>query len=123
MADTLTIALRKALQTKLLGKCNTVFYRTARGGNTGNFVVYDLTNVLDDENLWQTTLEVNVLGPGQNTEPVETLADEIWQDLDHWYYLNGDLGYTCYQQSRAPVSEETDTLNHQRLVFLIRLYK
>lgn len=123
MADTITVALRKALYTKLHSLCSDTSYRAARGTHAGNFVVFELSSVIDDETLWQTTLEVNVLGGGQNTTGIETLSDEIWEALDHWYYLVSDIGFTCYQQSRAPVTEDEDTLNHIRLTFSIRWYK
>lgn len=123
MADTITNKLRKVLQAKLKTLCQDVSYRVARGAHAGEFVVFALSNSLDDELLWQTTLEVNVLGRGQNTTPVETLADDIWMALDHFYYLADGLGFTIYQTSRGSVDEETDSLNHLRLIFQLRLYK
>ena len=123
MADTITVALRKALRTKLKTLCSDVSYRVARGGHSGPFIIFSLSQVLDDDAVWPSTVYVDVLDRGQDTTGVETLADNIWMALDHYFYLVDGLGFTVYQQSRAEIDEENESLNHLRLNFTLRLYK
>jgi len=118
---TMTVLLRTVLTTKLLTYSQDIAFGTARGSHAGAFIVYDLDEVTSDEVVKQYNFVVDCVSQGQNTTAIETLADQVWEGLDHWYYLDNDFEFTCYQSVRNNIAE--DNFNHRRLSFVLRLIR
>lgn len=114
-----TKKLRKVIQTKLLTKCTEVYYRRAKK-TTGNHVVFRIDDFSAGEVMKTFSLDVRVVGRGENTNAVEDLADNIWEMFDHMYYLDSDMEFHTYQNTRSIVDEEDATVIHRRLLFEIR---
>ena len=114
-----TRKLRRVIQTELLKYCTEVYYRRAKKVS-GIHVVFRIDDFRAEEVMKSLSLDVRVSGRGDSTDEVEDLSDVIWDALDHLYYLDDDLEFHVYQNSRSIVDEEDATVIHRRLVFEIR---
>ena len=122
MADSMTNALKKALQTKLNAMIPSNFHRV-KGTKPPLYAIFDFDTVTAEETVEQIELVVNVFGSGDITEPLDEKADEIWAALNHWYFNDGTLVFTTYQETRGTVVDDSNNNNlHRRLVFDIRFY-
>lgn len=114
-----TRKLRRVIQTELMKHCAEVYYRRAKQAS-GIHVVFRIDDFRAEEVMKSFSLDVRVSGRGDSTDAVEDLSDAIWDALDHLYYLDDDLEFHVYQNSRSIVEEEDATVIHRRLLFEIR---
>lgn len=114
-----TRKLRREIQTELKKHCSEVYYRRAKKTD-GIHVVFRIDDFSADEVMKTFSLDVRVVGRGDSTDDVEDLADEIWDAFDHLYYLDSDLEFHTYQNTRNIVDEEDASVVHRRLLFEIR---
>lgn len=120
MAETLDV--RKAIQTILATKCTDTFFKRAKGTPSGNYLVWSYDSVLYDENRRQGTLEIYVNGYGEDTSSVETLADELWEMLDHYYYKDDNTVFVIYPNTRNVLDNDDTKMITRRLLFSINVY-
>lgn len=113
-----TNRLRKIIQQQLLTKCPAVFYRKAKNA-AGDHVVFVIDSFTANETVNVLSLEVRVIGTGDDTAAIEDLADDIWEMFDHFYYVADDIELAVYQNMRSIV-EEDDSVIYRRLVFEVR---
>lgn len=116
-----TLDLRSVLQAKLSTYCNDAFYRKAKGDHVSSWLVYDVEDFSYNELFNQVKLEVNLMKKGEDTSALETLADSVWEGLDHWDYIDTNMAFSTYQNVRNNIEEEG--LKHIRLVFSIKLFR
>lgn len=117
-----TIDLRASIRTRLLTKCNAVFYERAKENQTGSFVVFKLDQGTYEELCIQFQLEVYVVGTGTDTTTIENLADDIWDLFNHYSYCTGDLAYSVYPSVRNNLTEEDKNLIERRLTFTVKQF-
>lgn len=113
-----TNRLRAAIQAQLLTKCGSVFYRKAKNA-AGDHLVFLLDSFSSEETINVISLEVRVIGRGDDTSVIEDLSDDIWEMFDHFYYVADDIEFAVYQNTRSVV-EEDDSVIYRRLVFEVR---
>lgn len=117
-----TIDLRKSIKARLLTKCTSVFYGRAKGSQSGSYVVFRLTTGTYEELCIQYELEVYVVGFGDDTQTIETLADDIWDLFDHYAYCSGALAYSVYPSVRNDMTEEDKSIITRRLTFTVKQF-
>jgi len=112
--------IRTAIRTALLTKCSNVFYQRARKDIVGDYIIFDL-DLLKGEVMTQINLDVHIIGSGQNTDSVETIADNVWDLFDHYYYMDSNMEFTSYQNTRSNRDDEDKLTIHRTLNFTLRL--
>ena len=111
--------LRKVVRELLEEHCSTVHYKRAKRAD-GLHVVFRIDDFRAGEVMKVFALDVRVADQGDNSDAAEDLADEIWDAFDHLYYLDDELEFCTYQNTRNIVDEENASVIHRRLLFEIR---
>ncbi len=116
-----TVALRKALNERLKAACPHVYYGQADKNTARPYVVYTVETVAAEDNMETMELEANVMDYGSDTEPCETIADEVERLFDKWYYLDEEIQFSAYLDRRQPVQEEDRKIIRRRILIEIHL--
>lgn len=118
-----TIDLRKIIKSNI----DTVvksYYRIADAKALYPHAVYDFENIdLGDVNRDDLILIIDIWGKGNDTSPVEEIADRI-EKLFNAANLPGEKVLpTFYRISRKPIDDEDKTLIRRQLKFQIQNYE
>lgn len=116
-----TVALRKAISERLKTACPRVHYGQADKNTARPYVVYTVETVATEDDMETMELEANVIDYGADTEPCETIADEVERLFDKWYYLDDEIQFSTYKNRRQPVQEEDRKIIRQRILIEIHL--
>ena len=117
-----SVTVREVIEGFLKGFCDCVYYRKAKRAS-GTYLVWYLDKWTADEVGSDMMLEVHIMSRGQTTNEIDDLADEIWEALDHMYYIDENVEINVYQNTRDDVEEDDLTLLHRRLVFSMRVFQ
>lgn len=107
--------LREVIRAKLLTKCAYVAYKKAKQA-TGTHIVFLLDTYTSEELASKGTLDVRISGLGDSSSEVEALTDAVWDDFDHWYYIDDQLQLRSYQNTRHNLDEGDDSVITRRLL-------
>lgn len=116
-----TVALRKAISERLKTACPRVYYGQADKSTARPYVVYTVETVATEDDMETMELEANVMDYGADTEPCETIADEVERLFDKWYYLDEEIQFSTYEDRRQPVQEEDRQIIRRRILIEIHL--
>lgn len=87
------------------------------------YIVYSIEELSREDGLTLCELEVDVVGRGKDTMPVETLSDSIQRNFDHWLYLDDEIEAVTYPEKRQTVPSEDKTIIRRRMTFEIRMHE
>lgn len=116
-----TVALRKAISERMKTACPRVYYGQADKNTARPYVVYTVETVATEDDMETMELEANVMDYGADTEPCETIADEVERLFDKWYYLDEEIQFSTYKDRRQPVQEEDRKIIRRRILIEIHL--
>lgn len=116
-----TIAVRTALHTLIGSTVERRYYDHANDDAAFPYCVYSLDEVIHDEFQTVCNLEVNVMDYGTSSSACETLADSLQAALDHYHYIDNDIEFETYADTRNVVQEEDKKIIRRRLLFELRL--
>lgn len=116
-----TIAVRTALKTVISGVVANTHYDHANKDTAFPYCVYIVDEVLHDEFQTVCNLEINVMDYGSSSAVCETLADNLQKALDHYHFIDGDVEFETYIDTRNIVQEEDKKIIRRRLLFELRL--
>lgn len=118
-----TIELKKALNTLLKTVATRVFYEEAAAIKVYPYVVFELSEIGYDAGKTLYQLEVNALDYGSDTTTVETLADDIQELLNKYYYINTNIQFSIYKGIKGSVKESEKEIIRRRLLFEVQLHE
>lgn len=117
-----TVALREIIQSNIdpVAKC---YYRKADNKAKYPYAVYDFENIdLGDINRDDLILVVDVWGKGEDTSPIEEIADQIEKIFNAANMPDKNVLPTFYRIGRKPIDDEDKTLIRRQLKFQIQNY-
>lgn len=117
-----TIALREVLQTLLKTVTQNVSYETAPT-NAYPYVVFNLDEVGKSDAKTQYQLEINAVGHGVDSSPIEALADTVQELLHKYHHIDQSIQFSIYQGIRHSVREEDPQIIRQRMLFELQLHE
>lgn len=117
-----TNLLRELIQTKIHSIVK-VFYRSSDPNESYPYAVYDFENIdLEDINRDDLILVIDIWGKGDDTIPVEDIADQIEELFNAANLPSNDILPTFYRVSRKPIDDEDKTLIRRQLKFQVQNY-
>ena len=99
-----------------------VYYLQAEKG-AQKYIVFNLDEILREDERTTLELEINVMDYGNNTNAAETLADLIQKTFDKKVVINNDIGVYFYIDRRNNPTEEDRLVIRRRLTFTTYLYE
>ena len=119
----LTTNARKTIVSALSGIGFPVYFGEADETAQLPYVIYDLQTVSMFDGVRMCELEINVVGYGRDTTPVENVCDRIERVFDHKTFNENDVSFTSYFERKSRVDSEDRKIIRRRLVFNINLYE
>lgn len=99
-----------------------VYYLQAEKG-AQKYIVFNLDEILREDERTTLELEINVMDYGNNTNAAENLADLIQKTFDKKVVINNDIGVYFYIDRRNNPTEEDRLVIRRRLTFTTYLYE
>jgi len=118
-----TTELRKQLKSILKLSVENVYYGEAPDSRRYPYVVYELGELgfSDGRTLFQ--MEVNVFDYGESSSAIETISDNLQEELDQYYFINEHIQFNAYRNSRQIVRESDKKIMRRRLLFEIHFHE
>jgi hypothetical protein len=117
-----TPALKKELQ-RLLETINPNVYYEEASKPVHPYIVYEMQELTYEYGKTLLELEMNVIDYGKNTTTVDSLADTIQYTLNKYYFINTEIQFVIYKDSRKKIEEEDKKIIRRRLTFEIHLHE
>lgn len=118
-----TTALRAVVTARLQTICPRVYYGQADPNAARPYLVYTLEQLGQEDDMHRLELEINVTDYGTDTEPVETMADEIMAAFEKWYYIDDTIQFASYPDRCQPVTEDDRNVIRRRLLIEMHFYE
>lgn len=118
-----TTELRKQLKSILKLSVENVYYEGAPDSRQYPYIVYELSELgfSDGRTLFQ--MEVNVFDYGESSSAIETISDNLQEELDKYYFINDRIQFNAYRNSRQIVKETDKKIIRRRMLFEIHLHE
>lgn len=116
-----TIELRTQLNIIFKTLTSKVYYEEANADSPYPYLVYELSELVNNYGKTTLQLEVNVLDYGTNSTVVETLADLVQDTLHKCYFINDKIQFSIYKGNKIIVKEEDKQIMRRRMTFEIQL--
>ena len=118
-----TIHLRKTIKSWLDPFCQNVAYGDASDAKKTPRIAFECRELLKDYGRVLYDLEVNVIDQGDDETWIENTADQIQEELDKKYHLDGIIQCRTYIGPRLIVREDDKDIKRRRLSFELHLYE
>lgn len=121
-----TVKLREEVKASLkavAADATGAYFGSAPVSATFPYIVFSIEEVLHEDNMALLEMEVDVVDYGENTEPAETISDQILAGLDHRYIMTDTFQAAVYRERRQPLYENDKKVIKRRLTFQIRLHE
>ena len=117
-----TLDIRKAVRDLLLTRFENVYYRSAPADAQKPYAVFlvDETTVIDCCTVCSLLIELSDYGTDDTV--IETLADNIQSDFDHFHFINDNLEFSAYLDSRKNITDNDKLILRRRIEFELRVY-
>ena len=117
-----TLDIRKAVRDLLLTRLENVYYRSAPADAEKPYAVFlvDETTVIDGCTVCSFLIELSDYGTDDTA--IETLADNIQSDFDHFHFINDNLEFSAYLDSRKNITDNDKLILRRRVEFELRVY-
>ena len=117
-----TNSLRKLIQRNIDSIVKS-YYRKADSESLYPYAVYDFENIdLQDINRDDQILIIDIWGKGEDTSPIEEIADSIEEKFNAANMPDADVLPTFYRISRKPIDDEDKEIIRRQLKFQIQNY-
>lgn len=117
------ISLRRELHKIFETLTSNVHYEQAPDRVTYPYLVYELSELSHEDGMSLIEMEVNVLDYGQNSSPVELIADSVQDKFNKFDFMGIDLYFTTYRGARQIVREDDKQIIRRRLTFELHLHE
>lgn len=121
------LEIRKQLKTLLDASGQQVFYQKAAPNATFPYIVFDISNSIDDGTLERFVLDVDGWGNDDNTVALEQmmhLADQALHRTTLYIENAGEqLGMSVYRESRLTFDETDRRVHRRRNIYQIRTHE
>ena len=117
-----TLDIRKAVRDLLLTRLENVYYRSAPADAEEPYAVFlvDETTVIDGCMVCSLLIELSDYGTDDTA--IQTLADNIQSDFDHFHFINDNLEFSAYLDSRKNITDNDKLILRRRIEFELRVY-
>lgn len=99
-----------------------VYFMKAPDTATFPYIVYDLPQSFTDDDLEVFNLDIDIWDNNTDTTEIESLANQIWKALDRLNFINDDVQFSIYRQSRHTVEDDDPRIRRRTLIFSVRYY-
>ena len=99
------------------------YYQQAQSDHPKIYAVYTIEQIDLTDGRYTYEVEINIVDYGDDTAPIENLADTIQQAFDKLVVINDDVGVYFYIDRRNSVEEEDRNSLRRRLTFSTYLYE
>ena len=123
MALSKTIALRTELQRLLKTLTTNVYYEQAPDSAAHPYLVYELSELSYNYGKTLMELEINIVDYGTSTTRAETIADDVQDALNKYFYIGAEVEFIVYKNIRQRVVEDDKQVVRRRLTFEIQLHE
>ncbi|CAK7001957.1 hypothetical protein [Tissierella sp.] len=86
------------------------------------YIVYDLPQSYFEDDLEVFNLDVDIWDNKTDTTEIETLSQAIWNELNRYHFINNDMQFTIYRQSRLTIEDDDPRIRRRTLIFQLRYY-
>lgn len=121
------LEIRKQLKTLMDATGKEVFYQKAAPNATFPYIVFDISNSIDDGTLERFVLDVDGWGNDENTVALEQmmhLADQALHRTTLYIENAGEqLGMSVYRESRLTFDETDRRVHRRRNIYQIRTHE
>lgn len=117
-----TLDIRKAVRNVLLTRTNNVYYRSAPADCVKPYAVFLIDEVSTIDGCTVMNLLIEVSDYGTDDTAIETLADNIQADFDHYRFINDTLEFSAYLDSRKNITDNDKLILRRRIEFELRVY-
>lgn len=116
------LKIRKAVKSKLREHIDCVYYDHAPSKRENIFAVFNIEETAVIDGCTTVSLLIELSDYGTDDTAIETLADAIQSDFDHYHYLDESLEFMTYLDSRKSIPENDKLILRRRLEFELRVY-
>lgn len=99
-----------------------VFFMRASDTTVFPYIVYDLPVSFTDDDVEVFNLDIDIWDGNTDTTELEALTNTIWKALDSLYFINEDMQFSIYRQSRHTVEDDDPRIKRRTLIFSLRYY-
>ena len=118
-----TQALKTELQRIFKTITANVYHEETRNKSTYPYLVYELSELTYSYGKTTMQLEVNVIGHGEDSSEVESIADTVQTTLNRYFFINSDIEFTVYKGSRNTIKEPDKQVIRRRMLFEVQLHE
>lgn len=117
------VDLRREL-TKLLKKYHSrVYFQKAPSTAKMPYIVFDLPNAFDNEGQEIFNLDIDIWDNRQDTTELETLASQLWKELNYYRHIDESIQFSIYRENRLPPLDEDDNnIKRRKLIFQLKYF-
>lgn len=117
------VDLRREL-TKLLKKYHSrVYFQKASSTAKMPYIVFDLPNAFDNEGQEIFNLDIDIWDNQQDTTELETLASQLWKELNYYRHIDESIQFSIYRENRLPPLDEDDNnIKRRKLIFQLKYF-
>jgi len=102
------IELRKIIVRKLRKHHEQVHYQNASKDATFPYIVYDFPNSFTEGEQEIFNLDVDIWDNRDDTTELETIASNVWKAFNRYRYLDENIQFSIYRDSRLPPLDEKE---------------
>lgn len=117
------IELRTEINRLLKTYHQRVYFQQATNKTSFPYIEFDFPNSFTDEQQEVFSLDIDIWDDKNDTTEIETLASSIWKGLNYYRFMNENIQFSIYQESRLPpLDEEESHLKRRKLIFQLRYF-
>lgn len=120
------LELRKAIATALMSAHPRVFYEAATEQAEFPYLVYDLTNSIDDGTLEQFVLDVDGWDrpAGGDTTSLETMMDAADKAIHRMVVtVDDEMAFIFYRDNRLTLDDDDPRIRRRKWIYQIRSFE
>lgn len=118
-----TDKLREFLQERFTPIVPRSYYGAAPASAEFSYLVWNLEEVANEDNMTLLELELDVVDYGTDTAQAETMTDLLQASLHNLHQLTDDFFVAIYRERRQPIYEDDKSIIRRRLTFQVRLHE
>lgn len=118
-----TVELIEQLQIIFKTLTTNVYYEEAPDTSDYPYLVYEVSELVNNYGKTTLQLEVNLLDYGTLSLDIDILADTVQDTLHKYYFMNDEIQFTIYKVNRNTIKEEDKKIIRRRLTFEIQLHE
>ena len=118
-----TEALKTEIKRLLKLSISRVSFEKAPKERKYPYAVFELSELGKEYGKTTMQLEINVVDYGPDTSTVDTISDDIQNDLHGYSFISNEIQFTSFSGNRQTIPEEDKEINRRRMLFEIQLHE